>query len=61
MSNCRIIELAMLIVEEGKIIEEYDEFIDIEEPLDSKIIKLTGIGDELLSDEGFMNMLLLRI
>ena len=42
----------MLIVEEGKIIEEYDEFIDIEEPLDSKIIKLTGIGDELLSDEG---------
>ena len=26
----RIIELAMLIVEEGKIIEEYDEFIDIE-------------------------------
>nr|WP_305556824.1 3'-5' exonuclease [Methanobrevibacter sp. V74] len=50
--NCRIIELAMLIVEEGKIIEEYDEFIDIEEPLDSKIIKLTGIDDELLSDEG---------
>ena len=41
----------MLIVEEGKIIEEYDEFIDIEELLDSKIIKLTGIDDELLSDE----------
>ena len=34
----------MLIVEEGKIIEEYDEFIDIEELLDSKIIKLTGMG-----------------
>ena len=48
----RIIELAMLVVEDGKIVREYDEFIDIGESLDPEITKLTGITDDMLSDEG---------
>ena len=51
--DCKIIELAMLTVENGKIIEEYDEFIDIGEKLDSKITELTGITDEMLFNQGF--------
>ena len=50
--NCKIIEIAMLTVEDGEIVEEYDEFIDIGEPLPSKITKITGITDEMLSDYG---------
>lgn len=50
--NCRIIELAMLTVEHGKIIEEYDEFIDIGEPLPPKITEITSITDEMLSNYG---------
>jgi DNA polymerase III alpha subunit (gram-positive type) len=51
--NCRIIELAMLTVDNGKIVEEYDEFIDIGEKLDCKITELTGITDEMLFNQGF--------
>lgn len=51
-SCCKIIELAMLTVENGKIVEEYDEFIDIGEPLDSKITDLTGISNEMLIEHG---------
>ena len=50
--NCKIIELAMLVVENGKIIEEYDEFINIGERIDSKIITLTGITNDMLVNEG---------
>lgn len=50
--NCKIIELAMLVVEDGKIIEEYDEFIDIGERIDSKITNITGITNDMLIDEG---------
>ena len=49
---CKIIELAMLTVENGKIIEEYDEFINIGQPLEPKITRLTGISDETLRREG---------
>ena len=48
----QIIELAMLIVEDGKIIEEYDEFINIGRDLPPKIIDITGITDEMLILEG---------
>ena len=50
--NCKIIELAMVIVENGEIIEKYDEFINIGEPLPMNIIKLTGITNEMLRSEG---------
>ena len=40
-----IIELAMLIVEDGRIIEEYDRFINIGKDLPQKIIDITGITD----------------
>lgn len=51
-SDCKIIELAMLTVEDGEIVEEYDEFIDIGQALSPKIIELTGITNEMLRDEG---------
>ena len=50
--NCKIIELAMVIVENGEIIEKYDEFIDIGEPISPKVIELTGITNEMLKSDG---------
>ena len=50
--RCKIIELAMLVVEDGKIVEEYNEFIDIGESLDSKIVELTGITNDILDEKG---------
>lgn len=50
--HCKIIELAMLTVENGEIVDEYDEFIDVGKALDSKITQLTGITDEMISNYG---------
>ena len=50
--NCQIIELAMITVVDGKIVEEYDEFIKYEKPLPFKITKITGITDGMLENEG---------
>ena len=50
--NCKIIELAMVIVENGEIIEKYDEFINIGEPISPKVIELTGITNQMLKNEG---------
>ena len=47
--NCNIIELAMIIVEDGEIKEEYDEFIKIDTSLPSKIVEITGITDDDLA------------
>lgn len=47
----RIIELAMLIIEDGKI-EEYDEFINVGFDLPPRITEITGITDEMLITEG---------
>ena len=49
--ECRIIELAMLVVEDGEI-EEYDKFINVGFDLPSNIVELTGITDEMLITEG---------
>ena len=49
--SCKIIELAMLIDEDGQI-TEYDEFINIDEDLPSKITEITGITDEMLITKG---------
>ena len=51
-SECRIIELAMLTVDDGEIIETYDKFVDIGEPLEAKITELTGIDDRMLAEKG---------
>jgi DNA polymerase III alpha subunit (gram-positive type) len=48
----RIIELAMLTVEDGVIKGNYDEFINIGQALSPKIISLTGITNEMLAEEG---------
>ena len=51
-SCCKVIELAMLTVEDGKITEKYDKFINVGEPLSPKIIKLTGITNDMIRNEG---------
>ena len=51
-NDCQIIELAMLIVEDGKIVKEYDKFVNIGCKLPSDIIQITGITDEMLIKEG---------
>lgn len=50
--DCKIIELAMLTVEDGEIIEEYDKFVNVGEPLSEKVKTLTGINDDMLINEG---------
>lgn len=50
--DCRIIELAMLTVIDGEIVEEYDEFINIGQALSPKIINLTGITNDMLANNG---------
>lgn len=42
----------MVIVEDGKIIDKYDEFINIGKPLSPKIIDLTGITNQTLREKG---------
>lgn len=49
---CKIIELGMLVVEDGEIIEEYNELINIGERIDSKITSITGITNDMLVNEG---------
>ncbi|WP_458405910.1 3'-5' exonuclease [Methanobrevibacter sp.] len=50
--NCQIIELAMITIVDGKIVDEYDEFIKINGLLPQKIVDITGITDKMLEDEG---------
>lgn len=50
--DCKIIELAMLTVENGRIVERYDEFINVGQPLAQNIVNLTGITNEMLENEG---------
>lgn len=50
--NSRIIELAMFTVENGEIIEEYDKFINIHQPLPPRITQITSITDEMLNEHG---------
>ncbi|WP_458453568.1 3'-5' exonuclease [Methanobrevibacter sp.] len=50
--NCQIIELAMISIVDGEIVDEYDEFIKINGSLPQKIVDITGITDDMLEDEG---------
>ena len=47
-----IIELALLVYDDGQLTEEYDRFIQIPDKLPGKIIELTGITDEMITNEG---------
>lgn len=42
----------MITVVDGKIVDEYDEFIKINGLLPQKIVNITGITDKMLEDEG---------
>lgn len=42
----------MLTVEDGRIIEDYDEFVNIGEPISQKIFEITGISNQMLENEG---------
>ena len=48
----KIIELAMLTVCDGKVVDTYDEFINIGEPIAPNIVELTGITNKRLKEEG---------
>lgn len=50
--DSQIIELAMITVEDGDIVDTYDEFINIGRPLNPKITEITGITNQKLADEG---------
>ncbi len=42
----------MITIVDGKIVDEYDEFIKINGLLPQKIVDITGITDKMLEDEG---------
>lgn len=50
--DCQIIELAMLTVEDGVVIDDYDEFVNIGKPVSPKITEITSITNEMLRNEG---------
>ncbi|MGN0176730.1 MAG: PolC-type DNA polymerase III [Methanobrevibacter sp.] len=50
--TCKIIELAMLTIEDGVVIDMYDEFINVSEPISPEIIRLTGITNDMLINDG---------
>lgn len=50
--SCQIIELAMISVVDGKIVDEYDEFIKVDGLLQPRITEITGITDETLKNKG---------
>lgn len=58
--SCQIIELAMVTVNEGKIIEEYDKFIKYDGNLPQKITEITGITNKKLREEGVYEQIVAR-
>lgn len=58
--DCKIIELAMLTVEDGEIVEEYDKFINIGKAISPNVISLTGITNEMLRTEGVREEIIAR-
>ena len=48
----KIIEIALYVVENQKVVDKYDRFIKLDEPLDEEIIELTGITDKDLQEDG---------
>lgn len=56
----KIIELALFVVDEGKVSGKYDWFIKIDEPLSKEIVDLTGITDDVLNSEGVSDRVVAR-
>ncbi len=50
----------MLTVEDDIVIEEYDKFVKINNPLPSRITEITGITDEMLENEGVEESVIAR-
>ena len=50
--SCKIIELAMFTVVDGEVVEKYDEFVNIGEPVSPKITDITGITNSMLREDG---------
>ena len=50
--SCKIIELAMFTVVDGEVVEKYDEFVNIGEPVSPKITDITGITNSMLREHG---------
>ena len=46
----KIIEIGAVKVENGRIIDRFSSFVNPHQPLEPKIVKLTGIDDEILAD-----------
>ena len=49
--NDKITEIGAVKIKDGKIIDKYNQLINPKIPIPEKIVKLTGITDELVSDE----------
>lgn len=50
--DCKIIELAMLTVEDGVITDDYDEFVNIGQPIHPRITQITSITNDMLKNKG---------
>jgi len=50
--QCEITEVAALRIEKGEIVDVYNSLIKVHHALPPEIIKLTGITDEMLQEEG---------
>ena len=48
-ANARIIEVGAVKLVEGTVVDEFEELVDPGEPLEDKIVRLTGISDVTLS------------
>lgn len=51
-ATCQIIELAMITVVDGEIVEEYNKFVRTDEKLPLNISQITGITDKMLDEQG---------
>jgi len=56
----RIIEIGAVLVQDGKIVDRYDEFINPLVPIPHKITRLTGITDAMVSDADTIDKVLPR-
>ncbi len=58
--NDRIIEIGAVLIQNGKIVDTYDEFVNPQVPIPYKIEKLTSINDEMVKDADTIDKVLPR-